>query len=88
MTKKFAHFLSEMSFEATRQDLLKQKGKFDYTPSDMEMSIDRCLTVMTEELGEIAREIQEGCDPQKMYTELCQLATLAMRTACRFDGVE
>ena len=45
--------------ERDRQEDLKAAGKFSYTCADHEMTDERKLTIITEEIGEVARVI---CD--------------------------
>lgn len=72
--------------ERDRQDQLKLQGKFDFTCADKEMAHAERLSVITEEVGEVARAINERIgrgpftDPELMHLgkELVQVAAVAV----------
>jgi NTP pyrophosphatase (non-canonical NTP hydrolase) len=59
--------------ERRRQEALKAAGKFKHTCADEGMSDFEFVSVLTEELGEIARAINDG-DPENLREEIIQLA--------------
>lgn len=84
------HLLSVLSLviqERARQEQLKKDGKFKHTCADVELGNHECLTILTEEVGEVARaimeyEAQEGDDEeyQHIIDELVQVAAVAIAT--------
>lgn len=58
--------------EHIRQRELKEAGRFPYLITDHEMSDLTRLAILTEELGEVARAIQD--EPDNLRAELVQLA--------------
>jgi NTP pyrophosphatase (non-canonical NTP hydrolase) len=76
--------LSTIVAERNRQNDLKATGKFENTPADPGMSHSYCLTVIVEEVGEIARAIQKG-DRANMRDEITQVAAIALGWLEGFD---
>jgi NTP pyrophosphatase (non-canonical NTP hydrolase) len=85
-TSQTHRVLADIATERVRQDQLKAEGRFDYTLSDDPgLAPTEKLATLIEELGEVAREVQnlagtvydgdEGSVP-KLYKELGQLAAL------------
>jgi len=67
----------EFVAERIRQDKLKLEGRFDSTLADPEMTdAYRCM-VLTEELGEIARAIQDE-DEDNLREEIIQLGACCL----------
>ncbi len=70
--------------ERHNQEFLKNRGKFKYTCADAEMSHAECLTVLAEEVGEVAHEVNEcigrtsGPDLARLRAELVQVAAVAV----------
>lgn len=71
--------------ERLRQFALKEQGRFKYTPSDPQLTWMQRLAMLTEELGEVAREclaldgiVQEQPNVGKLKKELTQLAAVAV----------
>jgi NTP pyrophosphatase (non-canonical NTP hydrolase) len=52
--------LSDIYKERIRQEDLKELGKFTFTCADLECTQPERLSVLTEEVGEVAREVTEG----------------------------
>ncbi|MGL5918484.1 MAG: MazG nucleotide pyrophosphohydrolase domain-containing protein [Cetobacterium sp.] len=65
----------EILKERLRQEKLKLEGKFPYTCRDRALSHSACLTILVEEVGEVARAIQEG-DRISLREELIQVAAV------------
>ncbi|MGL5935062.1 MAG: MazG nucleotide pyrophosphohydrolase domain-containing protein [Cetobacterium sp.] len=65
----------EILKERLRQERLKLEGKFPYTCRDRALSNNACLTVLVEEVGEVARAIQEG-DRINLQEEIIQVAAV------------
>lgn len=81
-----AHAILAIVAERDRQDILKAQGRFQYTCTDLAITDkDRCLTILTEEIGEVAREL---CDwrgtardvehVRRLRDELTQVAAIAL----------
>jgi NTP pyrophosphatase (non-canonical NTP hydrolase) len=75
--------LDLVASERGRQLFLKSEGKFAYTCSDPEMSHFEALTVLAEEVGEAAHEVNEGIggryiDKRRLLKELIQVAAVAV----------
>ena len=51
--------LDAIARERQRQEVLKRAGRFKYTCADPEMTLAEKLTVLVEEMGEVARAILE-----------------------------
>lgn len=66
-----------ISRERARQEELKAAGKFGDTPASHTMIDDRKLTILTEEVGEVARAILDG-KHSEVRTELIQVAAVAV----------
>jgi hypothetical protein len=87
---KTGDILSLVNEERNRQEDLKRKGKFAYTcadpASDLFTNSDK-LTVLVEEVGEAAHEINEGIGPgrrvdmAKLKKELIEVAAVAVAWA-------
>lgn len=64
--------------EIDRQDELKEQGRFPFTV--YELASKECslmiLPILTEEVGEVARALQDGVGP-KLLEELIQVAAVA-----------
>jgi NTP pyrophosphatase (non-canonical NTP hydrolase) len=75
--------------EIKRQLYLQKEGKFQYIAYDEECPELVRLAMLTEELGEVARAIQNA-DPQNKKDELIQVAAIAISWAARLeeDGVQ
>lgn len=76
--------LNDVHHERKRQLVLKAEGRFAYTPSDR-VSDALKLAILTEELGEVAREVlartgmvQEVAVDGHLRKELCQVAAVAL----------
>lgn len=71
--------------ERNRQEQLKAEGKFLFTCADDAMADTERLAVLTEEVGEVAREVlelqnlvEEKGDVDRLRTELVQVAAIAV----------
>lgn len=73
----FQAILSKVSDERIRQERLKAAGKFPYTPEDPQCSNQEALTILVEEVGEVARALQEK-DVENLKDELIQVAAVAV----------
>jgi hypothetical protein len=64
------NILEEVRQERLRQEQLKRDGKFLWTCADLGVSEDRKLSVLTEETGEVAKEIVDyGISRDKYHLE-------------------
>lgn len=83
-----------ISAERARQELLKRKGRFKFTCADPEMTDYDCLAVLTEELGEVARAVQERSGAVSdvhlldLKRELVQVAAVAVAWFERLDKAD
>lgn len=59
---KLERVLIDVGSERLRQDILKEQGRFQFTCADDGLTNAEKLACMTEELGEVAKEVltQEG----------------------------
>lgn len=81
--------------ERYRQETLKAAGRFLYTCADDEMNDLERLAVLTEEVGEVGHELNEGIGPgravnkRQLLKELIQVAAVATAWIERLtnDGV-
>lgn len=79
-----ARILHDIDQERERQGGLKVAGKFRYTLADNEISDAERLTVVAEEFGEVAHEVNETIgdhaklDRAKLRAELVQLAAVCV----------
>ncbi len=83
--------LADIAAERFRQEDLRRKGRFRYTCADGELSLTEKLAVLTEEVGEFARETmtQNGRrlardtrgTPEGLYREIIQVAAVAAAIA-------
>lgn len=78
--------LDMVASERGRQEFLKAEGKFAYSCADKEISHSEALTVLTEEVGEAAHEVNEGIggryiDKRRLLKELIQVAAVAVAWA-------
>ncbi len=76
--------LDMVASERGRQEFLKSQGKFAYTCADKEMTHAECSTVLAEEAGEVAHEVNEGIGPdryidkRRLLKELIETAAVAV----------
>jgi NTP pyrophosphatase (non-canonical NTP hydrolase) len=82
---KFGFIMGRIMEERHKQEEYKSKGKFTYTLSDIDMSPTTRLTCVTEEIGEVAREVlgdvslvRENSSPERMRDELVQVIALCV----------
>lgn len=78
--------LDLVATERGRQEYLKSEGKFKYSCADKEISHAEALTVLAEEVGETAHEVNEGIggryiDKRRLLKELIQVAAVAVAWA-------
>jgi hypothetical protein len=57
MSVQLADVLGDIAIERTRQEQLRESGKFLWTCASLAISLDRKLSVLHEEVGEVAKEI-------------------------------
>ena len=72
-----------ISMERGRQQALQRAGKFKHTCADPELSDHQCLTILVEEIGEVARDLCEGRSP---ITELTESAAVIVAWLERLHG--
>lgn len=60
-----------------RQDCLKSQGKFLHTPADEECPDFDRITMLVEEIGEVARALQTN-DIHNLREELVQVAAICV----------
>lgn len=88
MTDHLPSVLSLVIKERVRQEQLKKDGKFKHTCADTSLSNHECLTILTEEVGEVARavleyEANDGHEEENynhIIEELIQVAAVAVAT--------
>jgi NTP pyrophosphatase (non-canonical NTP hydrolase) len=89
-TSQTHRVLADIAAERARQDELRDAGRFEFTAADSPgLTNDQRLTMLTEELGEVAREVQNlggtvhdgEASASKLYTELIQVAAIALAFA-------
>jgi NTP pyrophosphatase (non-canonical NTP hydrolase) len=75
--------------EIRRQLNLQKEGKFTYIAYDKECPLIVRLAMLTEEVGEVARAIQE-LDESNLKEELVQIAAIAVSWVARLEaeGIE
>lgn len=69
--------------ECARQESLRKAGKFSKTPATPGCSDYAALAMLTEEVGEVARELCEDATKpvegqMRLFTELTQVAAIAV----------
>lgn len=82
MNTKYFRILEEINDERNRQDRLKAQGKFAKTCAD-DMTRAERLSVLAEEYGEVAHEVNEAIGGRPMHlgnlrTELRQVGAVAL----------
>lgn len=79
--------LDLVATERGRQERLKSEGKFAFTCADKDITHSEALSVLSEEVGEVAREINEGIgkdryiDKRRLLKELIESAATAVAWA-------
>lgn len=73
--------LQDIVNERLRQERLKVLGKFLYTCADTGITDLGRLCVLAEEFGEVAKEVNEGSDPELLKAELIQVAAVCVAWA-------
>lgn len=68
----------EILAERERQEELKADGKFSFTCADDQLTDFQKLSILTEEVGEVARECNEGISSNNLRNELAQVAAVAL----------
>ena len=69
----------DVAKEQRRQRALKKDGKFEYIAG--ESSDQHALIVLMEEVGEVARAVNDGEPSSHLYEELIQVAAVAQSHA-------
>ena len=91
--------LSLISVERKRQDRLKAEGKFPFTCADVGLSHEQRFSILSEEVGEVARELNEAnikfhqmgypyhicLDGVRLRKELVQIGAIISAWLERFD---
>jgi NTP pyrophosphatase (non-canonical NTP hydrolase) len=77
--------LEDVCDERQRQEQLKKEGKFLYTCADAEMTDGERLAVLVEEVGEVARAMNDG---KGLREELIQVAAVAVAWVEAIDTAE
>ena len=79
--------LEEIELEVGRQKRLKAEGKFSHTAEDFMVEGDagKMLAVLTEEIGEVARAINDNEPCVKLREELVQVAAVAVSAIAGLD---
>lgn len=67
--------------ERLRQDELKLSGKFPYTAADNALTYGQKLAILVEEVGEVARGMNETVVASELKAELIQVAAVAVAWA-------
>lgn len=87
-TTKIESVLRDINFERHRQERLKATGKFKHTCADPEMPDSVALSVLVEEVGEVAREVNDAYSDSMplahrtdLREELIQVAAVAVAWA-------
>lgn len=80
MNDSMIAILDMVATERGRQEFLKTQGKFAYTCADAEMTHSECMTVLAEEAGEVAHEVNEGIGPDR-YVDKRRLLKELIETA-------
>lgn len=73
----YLQIMADVRRERDRQESLKREGKFRYTCADPEMTDGEFLSVLMEEVGEIAKAFNEG-DAEGAETEIVQVAAVCV----------
>ncbi len=72
--------IEKVNAERKRQSELMAQGKFNYTCAD-NVSCGLKLTILVEEVGEVAKSINDGDDLASRQAELIQVAAVAVAWA-------
>lgn len=82
---RFAHMTPHDQFsvmdilrERMRQEQLRAEGRFAHTAADPEMSDTAFLAVLMEEVGEVARAINDAEGAKRLRDELVQVAAVCV----------
>ncbi len=78
---------TEEVYEAIRAERARQDSKFKTQAGEWKSTAHRKLTVLMEEVGEIARAILEG-DTENLRTEIVQVAAVSVKWLESFDSTE
>lgn len=73
----YLRIMNEIRLERDRQECLKREGKFRYTCADAEMGDGEFLSVLMEEVGEIAKALNEG-SVDSVNEEITQVAAVCV----------
>lgn len=73
--------LASIEFERARQTTLLEKGLIPEDIADVIVGDETKLSVLMEEVGEVAREINEGPNLDRLKKELIQVAAVAVAWA-------
>lgn len=78
--------LVSVELERQRQDNLLEQGVIPWNLTDPLVAPGAKLGVLMEELGEVAKEVNEDGDEKALYTELVQVAACAVAWAEALRG--
>lgn len=70
--------LKDITSERLRQERLRAAGKFTHTAATLGQTHDRRNSVLVEEVGEVARALNDNETPGELRTELIQVAAVAV----------
>jgi NTP pyrophosphatase (non-canonical NTP hydrolase) len=79
--KRLYRALQAVEAERRRQESLRDAGKFDATCADLAPRSGQSLAILTEELGEVARALNEKEPIEHLREELIQVAAVAVAWA-------
>lgn len=79
-----AMVVEKVAAERKRQNELKAQGKFTHTAAD-EVDAFKKLAILLEEVGEVAKALNEGDDLASLQDELVQVAAVAIAWS---EGIE
>ena len=73
--------LASIEFERARQTTLLEEGRIPEDVADVTVGDETKLSVLMEEVGEVARELNEGPNFDRLKKELIQVAAVAVAWA-------
>lgn len=73
----YLEIMRDIRLERDRQESLKRDGKFRFTCADPEMTSGEFLSVLMEEVGEVARALNEN-DMKNLREEIVQVAAVCV----------
>lgn len=70
--------LKDVAFERIKQEQLRVAGKFSHTCASQQLKDGQKLAVLVEEVGEVAKAINESSGSDSLRNELIQVAAVAI----------